>query len=149
MIIPYSYYMDIRPATQKDVQTIVKLMLDEFSQPPFNEDVSLEAVVKSLNFYFDIGRVFVAEKDEIVGVCVFKVEQWWQGKVIIIEDLAIKEAFKENKLHLQLLERVEHHTKEIGAYQVCFTTHKDTPTIQDYVSRGYTMKDRVYLERSL
>lgn len=141
--------MNIRLATQKDVQTIVKLMLDEFSQPPFNEDVSLEAVVKSLNFYFDIGRVFVAEKDEIVGVCVFKVEQWWQGKVIIIEDLAIKEAFKEHKLHLQLLEHVEQHAQKIGACKVCFTTHKDTPNLDEYKLIGYKSEDNVFMSKKV
>src|SRR3989338_2062943 len=69
--------MIIKKSTKKDIKEIAKLMLEEFRKSPFNEKANLNAVLKSLNFYFKIGRVYVAEdKREIVGVIVLKIEQY-------------------------------------------------------------------------
>ena len=63
--------MRIRTATKKDIREIAKLMLGEFSKPPFNEKTTINSVIKSLNFYFKIGKAFVViEHEDIVGIAV-------------------------------------------------------------------------------
>ena len=43
--------MTVRKATKNDIREIAKLMIEEFSKPPFNEKTTINSVIKSLNFY--------------------------------------------------------------------------------------------------
>lgn len=131
--------MEIRRARKKDLENAGKLMLEEFSKPPFNEDSSLDEVLESLNFYFKLGEIYVAEEDEIEGVVVFKVEQWWQGPVIIIEDLAANS----EEVEKELLEKVESYANENDIVSINFITHQDSPDIEFLKNRGYEVKDGV------
>ena len=56
--------MRIRKAAKKDIKEIAKLMIEEFSKPPFKEKTTINSVIKSLNFYFKIGKAFVAVEDK-------------------------------------------------------------------------------------
>lgn len=143
--------MIIRKATNKDVKEIAKLMLREFRKPPFNEKVSINAVLKSLKFYFKIGKVYVAvNKDEIVGVTVFKIEQYWGGPVIIIEDLAVKEEFKKQKIEKKIIQQIEDYAKINKISSISFSTHKKSPTVKLYNKYGYkTEKDTLFMKKKL
>ena len=130
--------MTIRKATKNDVEEIAKLMLEEFSKPPFNEKTTINSVIKSLNFYFKIGKVFVAMEDKkIVGIVVFKVEQWWEGPVILIEDLAVKEDFKKQGTGKSLTDAVESYGKKIRAKAVSFATNSKSSAVEFYIKHGY------------
>lgn len=99
--------MKIQRAKKKDLKEIGKLMKKEFAKPPFNERDSLNAVLKSLNFYYKISKIYVAVEKDIFGVIVFKKEQYWEGLVIIIEDSAVDEKFKKQGVGKSLMEYVE------------------------------------------
>ena len=89
--------MEIRKAKKEDLKEVGKLMKKEFSKPPFNERNSMKDVIKSLDFYFKIGEIFVAIIDgKITGILVIKFEQWWEGKVLLIEDLAVDSNFQKS-----------------------------------------------------
>src|SRR3989344_8293533 len=123
--------MTIRKATKNDVEEIAKLMLEEFSKPPFNEKTTINSVIKSLNFYFKIGKVFAAMEDKmIVGIVVFKVEQWWEGPVILIEDLAVKEDFKKQGTGKKLTDAVENYGKKMRVKAVSFATNKKSSAVK-------------------
>ena len=65
--------MKIKKATKKDLKEIAKLMKTEFAKPPFKEKASLNAVLKSLNFYMKIGKIYTAQiKQKIIGIIIFK-----------------------------------------------------------------------------
>lgn len=133
--------MKIRKATKKDIREIVNLMLEEFTKPPFNEKVTILAVLKSLRFYFKIGKIFVViVNKKIVGIVVFKVEQWWEGSVVLIEDLAVKEDFKKQGIAKYLIDKVEEYAKEIKANAVIFTTHKKSSAVKFYTKQGYKIE---------
>ena len=140
--------MRIRTATKKDIGEIAKLMLEEFSKPPFNEKTTINSVIKSLNFYFKIGKAFVAIEDKvIIGIVVFKVEQWWKGQVILIEDLAVKESFKKQGVGKSLTDKVEDYAKEIKAKSVSFTTHKKSSAVKFYTKQGYKIERNILFMR--
>ena len=133
--------MRIKNATKKDIREIAKLMIEEFSKPPFKEKTTINSVIKSVNFYFKIGKAFVAIKDKkIVGIVVFKVEQWWEGPIILIEDLAVKEDFKKQGIGKNLTDKVEDYAKEIKAKAVSFTTHKKSSAVKFYTKQGYKIE---------
>jgi ribosomal protein S18 acetylase RimI-like enzyme len=143
--------MKIIKASKKDIKEIGKLMFEEFSKPPFNEKVKFDSVLKSLKFYFKIGEIFIAkEKNQIMGVLVFKIEQYWEGKVIIIEDLAVKEEFKGRGVGKNLIEKLEKYSKENNIKRILLSTHIRTPALSFYKKIGFKItKDRISMSKEL
>ena len=140
--------MKIRKATKKDITEIAKLMLEEFSKLPFREKSIISSVTKSLNFYFKIGKAFVAiDNKKIIGVVVFKVEQWWEGLIVLIEDLAVKEDFKKQEIGKNLTDKVEDYAKKIKAKTVSFTTHKKSTAVNFYIKQGYKIEKNTLFMR--
>ena len=143
--------MRIRKTTKEDIRKIARLLMDEFSKPPFNEETTISSVIKSLNFYFKIGKSFVAVEDkEIAGVVIFKIEQWWEAPVIIIEDLAVKEEFKKQKVGKNLINEVEEYATIIKAKAVCFTTHRKSSSLRFYTKQGYKVeKNKLFMRKEI
>jgi len=141
----------IRNATRKDIKEVAELLLEEFRKPPFNERDSLKAVLKSLNFYFRIGKVYAAiNKKEIIGVVVFKIEQYWEGRIIIIEDLAVREKFKRQGIGKALINKVENYARKNKFKRILFRTHKKSSSIKFYQKCGYkTRKDIINFEKKI
>ena len=143
--------MIIRKATKRDIVEIVKLMLEEFKKPPFNERASLKYVLKSLNFYFKIGTIYIATyKKEIISVLVFKIEQWWEGPVIIIEDLAVKGEFKKRKIDRIIMNKLEYYAKKNKIKKIIFDTNIKSPSIRLFKRFGYKhRKDIISMEKRI
>ena len=143
--------MQIRIIQSRDIQTVAHLLLDSFKKPPYNERVSLLAVQKSLRFFLRIGSGFVALADKkIVGVVYFKVEQYWEGPVVLIEDLAVQPEFQSQGVGKLLLDRVERLAKKHKACMVSFVTHSKSPAISFYKKMGYHPNSkRVIFEKRL
>ena len=143
--------MRIRTTTKKDIREIAKLMLEEFSKPPFNEKTTINSVIKSLNFYFKIGKAFVAiEHKDIIGIAIFKVEQWWEGPVILIEDLAVKEDFQKQGIGKKLTDAVENYGKKMRVKAVSFATNKKSSAVKFYAKQGYKIeKNRIFMRKKL
>ena len=143
--------MKLRKATKKDIREIAKLMLEEFSKFPFKEKTTINSIIKSLTFYLKIGKAFVAIEDKkIVGIMIFKVEQWWEGPVILIEDLAVKEDFKKQGIGKNLTDKVEDYAKKIKAKSVNFITHKKSTAIKFYTKQGYKFeKNTLFMKKKI
>jgi N-acetylglutamate synthase-like GNAT family acetyltransferase len=143
--------MKIRKATKNDLNEIGKLMLREFSKKPFNEKDSLKDVLKSLNSYFQNAEIYISETEkEITGVIVFKVEQWWEGPVIIIQDLAVKEKFQRQNIGKELMILVEEYAKNKRAKRIYFGTNKKSSAVKFHKKMGYKIdKDRINMSKRL
>lgn len=141
----------ISKATNKDIEEIAKLMLEEFAKPPFNEKAPTKAVLKSLKFYLKIGMPYIVTADKkIVGVVIFKVEQYWEGKVIIIEDLAVKDEFKKQGICKMLIGEVEAYAKKNKIKAICFSTDKKSSAVKFYQKQGYKIrKNRISMEKKI
>lgn len=141
----------IQEVKKSDLIQIAKLFLEEFSKPPFNEKATLKDVVKSLRFFLKIGKGYAAiVEKEIVGAAIFKVEQWWEGKVIIIEDLAVKEDFKNKGIGRLLMKKIEDYAKRIKASSIVFSTRKTAKAISFYQKLGYKVeKDIIFMKKKV
>ena len=139
--------MIIRRADKGNLKEIGKLMKKEFVKLPFNEKASLNVVLKSLNFYYKLGRIYVAVEKEIVGVVVFKKEQYWEGPVIIIENLAADEKFKKRGIEKSLMDYVESLAKKEKIKSICFKTHKKVKAVKFYQKYGYKLDKNVVFMR--
>ena len=143
--------VSIRKATRRDIKEIGKLMLEEFLKPPFNEIVSLNSVIKSLNYYFGIGKVYyIEDNSKIIGVVNFCVEQYWEGPVIIIEDLAIKDKYKRQGIGMRLMEFVEGFARKNKIVAIYFSTHRKSDAVRFYKKLGYNIKkNTIFMEKKV
>ncbi|MBU3907039.1 MAG: hypothetical protein KKA64_02190, partial [Nanoarchaeota archaeon] len=65
--------IEIKKAKMNELREIVKIILTEFSKPPFNEKVNFNSAMDSLKFYFRLGEVYIAViNKKIVGMIAFK-----------------------------------------------------------------------------
>ena len=143
--------MKIQKATKKDLKETGELMIKEFSKSPFNEKAKLKDVLKSLEFYFKIGEIYiVTDKKEIAGVLVFKIEQYWEGNVLIIEDLAVSDKFKKQGVGKSLMNFAEDYAKERGIKRILFSTNQKSPSVDFYKKIGYKIsKDRIEMSKKI
>lgn len=143
--------MKIRKAGGKNLNEIGKLMKTEFSKPPFNERDSMKSILESLKFYFKIGEIFIAVADErIIGVLVVKFEQYWEGKVMIIEDLAVDSKFQNKSVGKELMKFAESYAKNKKAKLILFKTHKKSKSIKFYKKLGYQQdKNVIFMRKKL
>jgi len=143
--------MKIRKAKLEDLKKIGELMNTEFSKPPFKERVSIKDVVRSLGFYFKIGKIFIAtSENKIIGVVVFKIEQYWEGKVVIIEDLAIDEKFQQAGIGKTLMKFVENYAKKRKIKFIFFKTHKKSKAVRFYKKMRYKQdKNAISMSKKL
>lgn len=126
-------------------------MVIEFGKPPFKDKAPLSSVLKSLKFYMRIGEIYVAVvKKEIVGVVVFKKEQFWEGPVLIIEDLAVKEEFKKQGIGKKLMDYIKAYSKKRKIKSISFSTHKKSDAVKFYQRYGYKLdKNRISMVKKL
>lgn len=143
--------MQIRNATRKDIKEIANLMLGEFKKAPFNENATLGSVIKSLEFYFQIAKAYVSIKGmEITGVIIFKTEQYWEGPVLIIEDLAVKENYKNKGIDKALTGKIEKYARMHNVNKILFDTNKKSSAIKFYKKLGYEIrKNRISMEKKI
>jgi ribosomal protein S18 acetylase RimI-like enzyme len=141
----------IRKAEKKDLRKIGKLMLREFSKAPFNERVKINAVLKSLNFYYKIGQIYVAmANNNIAGAIVFKKEQYWEGPVIIIEDLAVDERYKKQGIGKKLMNFAEDLGKSHNVKSILFKTNKESKAVKFYKKMNYKIeKSRINMRKRI
>ena len=140
--------MKIRKAKKSELKEIALLMKKELGKPPYNEKESINNVIKSLAFYFKIGEIYVylIEK-EIAGVVVCKIEQYWEGKVIIIEDLIVKHEFKRKGIGKELMKFVEDYAKKKKIKSIYFSTNKDAEAVGFYEKIGYVKSNKTIFMR--
>jgi len=141
----------IRKAKQSDLKSVGKLMLQEFSKPPFKEKSSIKNILKSLNFYLKNSEIYVSEiEKKIAGVIVFNIELWWEGKVIIIQDLAVKEKFQKQNIGKNLMGFIEDYAKSEKGKRIYFGTSRKSPSVKFYQKLGYKInKDRINMSKKL
>ena len=71
---------------------------------------------------------------------IFKVEQWWEGPAILIEDLAVKENFKKQGIGKRLIDNVENYAKNIKAKVIYLTTHKKSSAVKFYTKQDTKLR---------
>src|SRR3989344_2654294 len=137
--------MKIIKANRKNLKDIGKLMKEELSKSPFNEKDSMENVLKSLNFYYKKGEIYFADEDnEITGIVIFQLEHWWEGSVIIIQDLVVKEKFRNQNIEKYLMSFIERYAVTKNVKIIYFETNKKSSSIKFYKKLGNKInKDRL------
>ncbi|HEA46391.1 MAG TPA: GNAT family N-acetyltransferase [Candidatus Pacearchaeota archaeon] len=142
--------MEIKKAAKKDLKEIASLMKKEIGKPPFNEKDSINFILKSLRFYLKNSEIYISTENKIEGVLIFQVEQWWEGKVIIIQDLVVSYKFQKKGIGKNLMVFIEKYAKKIKAKRIYFETNKKSSAIKFYKKMGYKInKDRISMNKKM
>lgn len=143
--------MEIKKAMKKDLKEIGRLMKEELSKPPFNERDSIKSILKSLDFYYKNAEIYLAKENKFIfGILVFQIERWWEGAVIIVQDLVVKKKFKKRNIGKYLMKFVEKYAINKKAKRIYFETNKKSSAIRFYQKLGYKInKDRMSLSKKL
>lgn len=143
--------MKIRKATKKDLKEIAKLMKEELFKPPFNERDSIKNVLKSLDFYYKKAKIYLIENNrKIVSILVFQIECWWEGNVIIIQDLTVKQEFQKQNIGKSLMKFLEKYATNKKIKRIYFETNKKSSAIKFYKKLGYKInKERISMSKKL
>ena len=142
--------MKIQKANKRNLKKIANLMKKELSKQPFNERKSINAILKSLEFYLKNSKIYVANENGVKGILVFQIEQWWEGPVIIIQDLVINYNFQKEGIGKSLMNFVEKYAKKMKVKKVYFETNKKSSSIQFYKKLGYKInKNRISMSKKL
>ena len=138
-------------AEEDDIPQIAKLMKKEFRKPPFNAKCSLSQINNFLDYYYKNGSIFVAKLEkEVVGIMVFKIEQYWEGPALILEELAVKEKYRKLGIGKQLLTTLEEYAKNNKLFSISLRTNKVSSAVKFYKKCGYEPKDSIlYIEKKL
>jgi GNAT superfamily N-acetyltransferase len=134
----------------KSFKDIASMMIEELKRSPFNEKASLKAAMESVKFYSIIGKIFVATlNNKIIGAAIFKIEKYWEGSVIILEDLIVIKEFENKNVDGKLLENIEQYAKRNSIKSINFQTKK-YPSINKYRKLGYKIrKDIISMEKKI
>ena len=103
----------------------------------------MPAILKSLRYLLKIGKGYVAvENGEIVGAVLFRKEQYWDGPMTIIEELAVKDSHKGMGLGKQLVQKAEKTWKVVS---VMLVTHPQAKAVEFYKKLGYNIESNSIL----
>lgn len=143
--------MTIRKIIPTDIRSVAELLHEELSKPPYNEKAPLSAAIKSVKFFLKIGNGFVAiEKRNIVGVIYFKIEIWWSGPAMEIEDLVVKKEFQGKGIGKALLQKAEAFAKKKKVTRVVLNTNRHSAARKFYEKAGYEwLKNTVAYRKKL
>ncbi len=135
----------IRLATSRDMEAVHALVreLAEFEQEP--DAVSTSAAIFRRDAFESEREWFfcyVAELPEegIIGIALcYYAYSTWKGKMTYLDDLVVKQAFRRQRIGLQLIRAVVRHAREAGTNMVKWQVLDwNEPAIQLYKKIGAT-----------
>jgi len=128
----------VRPATEDDFPAVLSLIkeLAEFERAPEKVTNSVEQMRQEK----DLFRCFVAETEagEIVGMALFFFAYFtWVGKSLYLEDIIVRQAYRQHKIGSALLAKIMEAAKEENCKRVRWQVLEwNEPAISFYRKNG-------------
>jgi GNAT superfamily N-acetyltransferase len=99
----------IQPASKKDLSAIYELIaeLAAFENEPQEPTVSFEQFSMDFNQLFHCLVAKESDSDQVVGIALyFYGYSTWKGKMLYLDDLVVKQAYRQHKIGSQLLNAI-------------------------------------------
>jgi len=143
--------MIIRKASRKDFEEISEIIKEEYGKRPYNERWTISNAVKTLDYYSNWGRIYVAEIDKkIVGFMVIHKEFYNHGPKLHIKEIAVNSRFQGKGVGKALMEKAEEFAKNHNIKTIYLFTSSDAKAFEFYKKIGYShSKKTVFLDKEL
>ncbi len=108
----------IRKMKPKDIVQAARIMMREFSKPPYKEKWSTRGARKRIKEILESRRGFcivAEEKREVTGYAICSGFTWFDGERGLVEDIAVKEGFQGKGIGTGLVKQIERHYAKKGA----------------------------------
>lgn len=142
--------MKIRKATKKDFKEIARLIKNEYLKH-YKEKWTEKNAIKTLDYYWKIAEIFVAEIEKnIIGFVIIREEYYNNGKSIMIEELVVDGEFQGKGIGKKLMQFVEDYCKKNKINFIWLITGKKVDAFKFYEKIGYKYReDTVYFSKEV
>ncbi len=142
--------MIIRQARSKDLSAIADMMQTEYLKH-YDERWTDENTKKTLDYYSEIGHIFVAESDNMAtGFVIVREEFYNTGKSIMVEELVVEGTHQGKGIGKRLMRFVEDYCRKHNISFIWLITSKKAAAFEFYKKIGYTYKpDTAYFSKEI
>ena len=142
--------MKIRKATKKDFKEISRLIKTEYLKH-YKEKWTEKNAIKTLNYYWRIGKIFVAEiEKKVVGFIIIREEYYNDGKSVMVEELVINGKNQGMGIGKKLMDFIEEYCKKNKINFIWLITSKKATAFKFYKKIGYRYKENTaYFSKEL
>lgn len=141
--------MKIRKATKKDFKQIANLIKVEYWKH-YKEKWTEGSAVRTLDYYWSIGKIFVVEKEEVVGFVIVEEEFYNDRKSLIVQELVVRGDFQGRGVGKKLMDFVEGYCKKKGIKFMWLITGRKVKAFKFYKKLGYKFgRDTAYFSKEL
>ncbi len=98
--------ISINLATQKDLQSCARILMDNYNSSVLNEGWTIKTATKLCNFFYKMqpDLFFVAKDgDKVVGFTFSYIKPWAKGEVLMIEELSVDKRYRKQQIATNLL----------------------------------------------
>ena len=129
--------MQIRKAAKKDVSEMVKLMIKEFSKPPYNDKWTIKSSKESILRSMKIGVAYVCvDNKKIIGLISITKEPYYEP-IALIDNLIVESSYQGKGIGKLLVKKVEETYRKKGFSMLYTITNKKAPAVKFYKKLGY------------
>lgn len=143
--------MELRKATSKDFNEIVKIYIEEFSKPPYNEPWTISKVVDKLKIFEKYADIYVALIDsQIVGFVVINPNQWCPGEIAFGEEFGVKSEYQRKGIGTFISNEILSIYRKKGYKKFMNITNKRAKSLGLFKKLGFSeSKTEILMEKKL
>ena len=144
----------IREIDSKSIKHIKELFLDVFTNEPWNDE--WESDSQALFYIEDLicnrnSLTFgLYEEDELIGVSMGYVYNWWQGKEYYIKEFCISRSKQSKGYGKKFLSEIEEYLRNKDISTIWLTTEKTVAAYNFYINNGFNeFEESVFLAKGI
>ncbi|WP_127529488.1 GNAT family N-acetyltransferase [Paenibacillus kobensis] len=139
--------LNIRPATQDDLQNVVELFIKVFNQEPWNDNWSKEHAEQYLNDYIlspGFNGVIAEDESSCIQGFIFGIrKRWWDGDELFIHEMCVNTDLQRSGIGAALLKELADIVSKEGIVRFTLLTNKGIPAESFYKKQGFEEIDRL------
>ena len=142
--------MELKKATRKDINNMARLMVKEFSKPPYNDKWTIKSAKESILKGMGGGVAYVyVNNNKIIGLVEVSKEPYYKP-IGIIDNLIVDSKYQGKGIGKLLINKVEDIYRKKRFSMLYTITHKKAPAVKFYKKLGYKKgKNYVTLTKNL
>jgi aminoglycoside 6'-N-acetyltransferase I len=142
--------MKIKKAKTGDIDAIIEIYREAYSDEPYNEKWPCDVLSKKIKEMLSWMKCYLlVDGEEIVGGIFYFYFDWWNGKKSYVEDFFVAKKFQGKGYGTFLFRKVERLMIEDGIINIELDVNKDANAINLYKKLGYSNSNYIKMEKQL